>query len=275
MLQKPHARSKTKEHISCLQRRLSLWENGDISNLIREGRALQRLLASSQPPKQATTDNGQIARRFFKMMMEGWIRAALKILSDNSDTGLLCLDDIADDASGKTVRDVLQDKHPDPRPAHPDALVTDAGNDSFHPAIFDNITGESIRSAALHTQGAAGPSGLDALNWRRLCTAFGQKSNDLSVALAAVARTICTAFIDPLTLLAYTSCHLIPLNKWPGVHPIGVGEVVQRIIGKAVMKIVKHDLQDAVDTLQLCAGQDAGCEVAIHAMTQIFDDEDN
>ena len=33
------------------------------------------------------------------------------------------------------------------------------------------------------------------------------------------------------------------------------------------MKIVKHDLQDAVGTLQLCAGQDAGCEVAIHAMT--------
>ena len=40
------------------------------------------------------------------------------------------------------------------------------------------------------------------------------------------------------------------------------------------MKIVKHDLQDAVGTLQLCAGQDAGCEVAIHAMTQIFADDD-
>ena len=34
---------------------------------------------------------------------------------------------------------------------------------SFHPAIFDNITGESIQAAAFHTQGAAGPSGLDAL----------------------------------------------------------------------------------------------------------------
>lgn len=144
MLQKPHARSKTKEHISYLQRRLSLWENGDISNLIREGRALQRLLTSFQPPKQATTDNSQIACRFSKMMMEGRIRAALNILSDNSDTGILCLDDIADDASGKTVRDVLEDKHPNPRPAHPDALLTDVGNDSFHPAIFDNIMGESF-----------------------------------------------------------------------------------------------------------------------------------
>lgn len=94
------------------------------------------------------------------------------------------------------------------------------------------------------------------------------------MAIVAVARRICTAFIDPLTLLAYTSCRLIPLNKYPGVCPIGVGEVVRRIIGKAVMKIVKHDLQDAVVILQLCAGQDAGCEVAIHAIPQIFDDED-
>ena len=30
MLQKPHAKSKTHDHISCLQRRLSLWEKGDI-----------------------------------------------------------------------------------------------------------------------------------------------------------------------------------------------------------------------------------------------------
>ena len=202
------------------------------------------------------------------------MRQAMKLLSNNSDTGLLSLDKIIDDTSGKTVRDVLEDKHPDPRPAYPEALLGDADSDSFHPAIFDTITGESIRAAALHTQGAAGPSGLDALSWRRLCTAFGQKSNDLCAALAAVSRRISTTFIDPATLLAYTSCRLIPLDKCPGVRPIGVGEVVRRIIGKAVMKIVKYDLQDAVGTIQLCAGQDAGCEAAIHAMEQIFADED-
>ena len=42
----------------------------------------------------------------------------MKLLSDNSDTGLLNLDEIIDDTSGKTVRDVLEDKHPDPSPAH-------------------------------------------------------------------------------------------------------------------------------------------------------------
>ena len=41
------------------------------------------------------------------------------------------------------------------------------------------------------------------------------------------------------------------------------------------MKIVKPDLQNAVGFNQLCAGQDAGCETAIHAMTHIFSHEDS
>lgn len=90
----------------------------------------------------------------------------MKLVSDNSNTGLLSLDEIVDDTSRKTVRDVLEEKHPDPKPVHPEALLEDVDDDTFHPAIFDNITAESIRAAALHTQGAAGPSGLDALSWR-------------------------------------------------------------------------------------------------------------
>ena len=46
-----------------------------------------------------------------------------------------------------------------------------------------------------------------------------------------------------------------------------------RIVGKSVMKVVKHDLQDAVGTQQLRAGHDFGCKVAIHAITQNFADE--
>ena len=272
MLQKPHAKSKTHDHISCLQRRLSLWEKGDISNLLKEGRALQKSLASFQPSKRDTADDALTARRFSKMMMEGRVRAALRLLSSDSHTGLLRLDETID-TSGKTVRDVLEDKHPDPKPVHPEALLGDA-DDSFHPVIFESITAESIRAAALHTQGAAGPSGLDAISWRRLCTAFGQKSNDLCRALAAAARRISTTFVDPSTLLAYTSCRLIPLDKCPGVRPIGIGEVVRRIIGRAVMRITKYDLQNAVGTIQLCAGQDAGCEAAVHAMERVFADED-
>ena len=71
------------------------------------------------------------------------------------------------------------------------------------------------------------------------------------------------------------SAHLmsIQLNKCPGVRQIGIREVVRRIIGKAIMRSTKQDLQAAVGSLQLCAGQDAGCQAAVHAMSNIFQEE--
>ena len=101
-----------------------------------------------------------------------------------------------------------------------------------------------------------------------------QKSNDLCSALAAIARRFCTTYVDPSGLMAYTACRLVALDKCPGVRPVGVGEVIRRIIGKAVMRVVREDLQDAVGSIQLCAGQDAGCEAAAHAKRSIFDNDD-
>ena len=69
----------------------------------------------------------------------------------------------------------------------------------------------------------------------------------------------------------FLACRLIPLDKNPGLRPIGVGEVLRRIAGKVVMKVVKEDIKKAVGCLQLCAGQEAGCEAAIHAMHGLFE----
>ena len=45
LLQKPHAASKARDHAICLHRRLQLWLEGDINNLIIEGRTIQHHLA--------------------------------------------------------------------------------------------------------------------------------------------------------------------------------------------------------------------------------------
>jgi len=54
------------------------------------------------------------------------------------------------------------------------------------------------------------------------------------------------------------------------VRPIGVGEVPRRIIAKAILKIIGGDVEEAAGPLQLCGGQDGGCEAAVHAMRSIF-----
>ena len=36
----------------------------------------------------------------------------------------------------------------------------------------------------------------------------------------------------------------------------------------------KHDIQDATESMQLCAGQETRCEAAVHAMNRIFSEAD-
>ena len=41
LLQKPSKNSKSKDHLVSLERRLKLWEQGDISNLLHTGEIIQ------------------------------------------------------------------------------------------------------------------------------------------------------------------------------------------------------------------------------------------
>ena len=91
--------------------------------------------------------------------------------------------------------------------------------------------------------------------------------------LALVARRLCTSFVDPAGISDLVAGRLIALDKNPGVHPIGIGEVVRRIIiSRAILSVVKLDILGAAGYSQLCAGQDAGNEAAVHAMRAIYDD---
>ena len=62
------------------------------------------------------------------------------------------------------------------------------------------------------------------------------------------------------SLEAFLACQLIPLNKSPGIRPIGIGEVLRRIMGKTVMMVLKKDVIHSAGALQVCAGQQAGVE---------------
>ena len=74
-------------------------------------------------------------------------------------------------------------------------------------------------------------------------------------------------------LEAFLACRLKPLDKQTGVRPIGIGEILRRVIGKIVMKFLKRDVLKATGALQLCAGQDAWSEAAIHTVYEMFSKE--
>ena len=79
--------------------------------------------------------------------------------------------------------------------------------------------------------------------------------------------------MDPVGLSPFLACRLIALDKNPGVRPIGVGETARRIIAKAILFVTRGDIQDAAGSLQLCAGQIAGAEAAVHATRESFLDD--
>ena len=59
---------------------------------------------------------------------------------------------------------------------------------------------------------------------------YSSDGKDLRVAIASVARKLCTQEVETDGQLeAYTACRLIPLDKdeKDGVRPIGVGEVLR------------------------------------------------
>ena len=91
--------------------------------------------------------------------------------------------------------------------------------------------------------------------------------------MAILARKLATSIIDPTVLEAYVACRLIPLDKNPGIRPIGVGEVMRRFIGKAIGAELKDYIQEATGPLQMSTGLKGGSEAAIHAMRNIFDSD--
>ena len=86
-------------------------------------------------------------------------------------------------------------------------------------------------------------------------------------------RNLLTSHFHPSILEAYVACRLIPLDEDPGIRPIGIGEVLRRIIGKIVVWQLKEDIKEAAGPLQTCAGHPTGAEAAIYAMQKIFNDE--
>ena len=262
LLQKPSKTSKAKDHAGALERRLLLWRQGDIEELVREGETIQKQLPDALRPKQI----GKISRKFAKLMTRGKVNSAMRLLTNNMKNGILPLTD-------ETLA-ILRQKHPKSTEPDPYVLLADERPQQIHPVFFDQINVETIRNAALRTNGGSGPSNLDSEGWRRmlLSNSFGDSSESLCQSISRVARKMCTERSDSID--AFLACRLIPLDKNPGLRPIGVGEVLRRIIGKAVMSTTKEHVKKSVGSLQVCAGQEAGCEAAIHAMKDIFQQED-
>ena len=105
---------------------------------------------------------------------------------------------------------------------------------------------------------------------------YGNATVDLRKAIATMSRKLCREDNkSPESIEALIACRIIPLSKDPGVRPIGIGEVLRRIIGKAVTFRTKEDIIKSSGNLQLCGGQKSGAEIAVRATMELFENDDS
>ena len=268
MLQKPSKKSKAKTNEQYLQKRMNWWRQGDIDSIMSECREIQKRLKKNLDQKKEAKE-----KAFCRLMLLGKVGQAMKFINSEDPTN--GVHEMTDE-----IKQILQEKHPEGAPASPEALLPDVA-EIPESVIYESIDADAVYRAAKFIQGSGGPTMFDSEGWRHiLCSkSYGKHSTELCDAIANFAKKLCTQNIHSECLKEFVSCRLIPLDKGndsegkPGVRPIGVGEILRRIVGKVVVSCIKTDIIEASGILQTCAGLQSGIEASIHAIREIFEKE--
>ena len=142
--------------------------------------------------------------------------------------------------------------------------------------MFDALDTSVVCGAALHTVGAAGPSGIDARGWRRLCTSFVLLQMNFVVQLLCLPDSyVLHSFLQIFSLHFWDAGSL----HWTSLQEFGLLEFVrwcdalwQRL---PALYVIRDGIQAAAGSHQLCVGQIAGMEDAVHAVRSVFNHNDS
>ena len=236
------------------------WRSGLFDELLHESNCARQSRKSIQGP----IDEDQIMKVFTRLMFWGQVRAAARWITNRAPGGVLSSSDV--DSSGKLVFDVLQEKHPAPGFTNDNAFVK---CDVLPPMIDVDVTSGHVKCAARSLRGGAGPRRTSSSQWQDLFC-YGAQSGRLRDAVAGFTRYVANNIISWLDIRIFMSSRLIALDKNPGVHPIGIGEVLIRILGKLMILITGIDVEEVCSVDQLCSGLKVGIEGAVHGLRDVM-----
>ena len=120
--------------------------------------------------------------------------------------------------------------------------------------IYDSIDESEILKACLRTKGAAGVSGSDDKEWWIIFGSkiFGNAAAELRRSITRLTRIMCiNCIVEPKSLEVLLVYRVMPLDKNPRLRPIGIGEGIRRITGKAVTSCLESDIINTNGNLQL------------------------
>ena len=120
-----------------------LWKAGNINEILLEGRCIQERL----PKSGKRRDKVALVKSFLNLMSRGKVNKSLRLLSSNSSSGVLSLDDLIPDSSHtnspRTICEILVEKHPPGKPASTNILLQGSPM-PMNPILFENLNAKAI-----------------------------------------------------------------------------------------------------------------------------------
>lgn len=129
-----------------------------------------------------------------------------------------------------------------------------------------------MEKVARNLTGAAGLGGIDSQELTQWLVNFGAESRKLRQAVSDFASWESNDFPPWAAYRAIMSGHLVALDKCPGIHPIGIGEICRRLFAKCLLSKAATEATEACNTNQLCAGLKAWIEGAVHVTNEVWEE---
>ena len=120
--------------------------------------------------------------------------------------------------------------------------------------------------------GGSGPGGTGSEALHGWLLELGEDSTRLCTSVETFVDWLVNGSPPWAAYCAFMSGHLIVLNKYPVVSPVGVGETWLRIFAEILLKVVGPEATMACQYEQLCAGHKAGIDGAFHGVQTIWDE---
>ena len=101
---------------------------------------------------------------------------------------------------------------------------------------------------------------------------YGPHNERLHESVASLCHRLANSIVLWAAVRGLIASCLITLDKCPGVHPVGIGEALRRVVGKAIYLVTRFDPEEVCGVTQLCARFRDEIEGAVHALNELFEE---
>ena len=134
------------------------WKGGKFTDLVFDA---ERFSRQHTKPRRKDGKDHTVAV-FTRLMLCGQVCSAVRFITDRVSGGGILSYDSPSGVPGKSVADVLREKHPKPCSPGSDTFLPCG---SLPPVLDVDITADYVERVAHRIQGAAGPGGSTAMQW--------------------------------------------------------------------------------------------------------------